>query len=127
MIAALLPYSRASICVPLLLASVAACSGADASIVPGGDATRGKQAIEAAGCGACHTIPGIRHARGEVGPPLAAIGRRSIIAGRLANTPDNMMRWIEDPPAIDPGTAMPNLRITTSMARDMAAYLYRLR
>jgi cytochrome c len=123
----LTPPSGASICVPLLFACVAGCSGAGASIVPGGDAARGKRAIEAAGCGACHTIPGARYARGDVGPPLAGIGRRFIIAGKLANTPDNMIRWIEDPPAIEPGTAMPNLGVTSPMARDMAAYLYTLR
>lgn len=29
-------------------------------------------------------------------------------------------------PAIEPGTAMPNLGVTQGMARDMAAYLYTL-
>jgi cytochrome c1 len=36
------------------------------------------------------------------------------------------VRWIRDPQAIDPGTAMPNLQVSVATARDMAAYLYTL-
>jgi cytochrome c1 len=38
-----------------------------------------------------------------------------------------LIRWIETPQAIEPGTAMPNLGVTEQRARDMAAYLYTLR
>jgi cytochrome c1 len=38
-----------------------------------------------------------------------------------------MLRWLHDPPAVDPKTAMPNLHITDSDARDIAAYLYTLK
>ena len=38
-----------------------------------------------------------------------------------------MIRWIENPPAIDPKTAMPNMGVTVRDARDIAAYLYTLR
>src|SRR5678810_1226335 len=41
-----------------------------ALVVAGGDAGRGKTAIAVYGCGSCHTIPGIRTAKGTVGPPL---------------------------------------------------------
>ena len=79
------------------------------------------------GCAGCHTIPGISGPEGLVGPPLADIARRVYIAGVLTNTPDNMVRWIVDPPAIDPLTAMPVTGITDAEARDVAAYLYSLR
>jgi cytochrome c2 len=87
---------------------------------------RGKHTIAVMGCGSCHTISGIRDANGKVGPPLSGIADRSIIAGELSNTPDNMVRWIMDPPGIEPGTAMPNLHIDPASARDIAAYLYTL-
>jgi putative membrane protein len=103
------------------------CRSTDASPVPGGSIARGRQAVEAMGCGACHTIGGIPNAHGEVCPPLTGVARRSIIAGELANTPENMMRWIEDPQAVEPNTAMPNLGVTQQSARDIAAYLYTLR
>jgi cytochrome c1 len=38
-----------------------------------------------------------------------------------------MVRWIVNPPFIDPLTAMPATGITEAEARDVAAYLYSLR
>jgi cytochrome c1 len=38
-----------------------------------------------------------------------------------------MIRWIENPRAVDSLTAMPNVGVTPSDARHIAAYLYRLR
>ncbi len=111
----------------LAIVLVMGCSHADASVVPGGDVARGKQDVRAMGCGACHTIDGLTGAHGEVGPPLTTIGRRSIIAGELPNTPDNMIRWLENPQAVEPNTAMPNLGIGPQSARDIAAYLSTLR
>jgi cytochrome c2 len=79
------------------------------------------------GCAGCHVIPGVRGPEGLVGPPLADVGRRVYIAGVVTNTPDNMVRWIVDPPSIDPRTAMPVTGISVAEARDVAAYLYSLR
>jgi cytochrome c1 len=95
-------------------------------VVAGGDAGRGKAAIAAFGCGSCHTIPGIRIANGTAGPPLYFWSRRTLIAGEAPNTPDELVRWIEVPQAIEPGTAMPNLGVSERAARDIAAYLYTL-
>ena len=93
-------------------------------MVPGGDARRGERALATMGCGSCHTIAGVTGARGMVGPPLTGVANRAILAGEIANTPENMIRWIMDPQAIEPNTAMPNLRVGEQMARDMVAYLY---
>ncbi len=41
----------------------------------------------------------------------------------LPNTPENLVRWIQQPEQIRPGTAMPNLGISEDDARDIAAYL----
>ncbi len=95
--------------------------------VPGGDAARGKEAIVRYGCGACHTIPGVSGATALVAPSLADFGERAYIAGWVPNTPDNLVRWVQDPPAMKPGTPMPNLGVTPADARDIAAYLYTLR
>jgi cytochrome c1 len=97
------------------------------SIASGGNARRGKQLIRAYGCGACHIVPGIRTARGLVGPPLTDFGERAIIAGELPNTPANLVSWIENARAIEPKNAMPDLGVTQQQATDMAAYLYTLR
>jgi cytochrome c2 len=95
--------------------------------IAGGDAERGKAAIEMYGCGSCHTIPGIRDAQGAVGPPLMMWSRRTYIAGEVPNTPEFLIRWIQVPQAIEPGTAMPNLGVTEGRARDIAAYLYTIK
>jgi cytochrome c1 len=95
--------------------------------VAGGDAARGARVINDEDCGSCHTIPGIRGAHGLVGPPLMWMARRTYIAGRLPNEPENMVRWVRGPELIDPQTAMPNPQLTEQQARDVAAYLYTLR
>jgi cytochrome c1 len=92
----------------------------------GGDPRHGRQLIQDYGCGACHVVPGVAGATSTVGPPLTDFGRRQYIAGNLPNTPDNLIRWLQDPQAIEPGTAMPSLELTREEARDMAAYLLTL-
>jgi cytochrome c len=93
-------------------------------VVPGGDPARGVVALRAHGCGGCHVIPGLAEARGTVGPPLGGLVTRTHIAGRLTNTPLNIVAWIRSPRAVDPGTLMPDLGVSAGEARDIAAYLY---
>jgi cytochrome c len=112
----------------MLVMGAAACRASEASVtIPGASAERGRQALAAMGCAGCHTISGVRGADGKVGPPLDGIGVRTMIAGEVPNTPANLMRWIENPQAIEPGTAMPNLGVSEPTARDIAAYLYTLK
>jgi cytochrome c2 len=92
-----------------------------------GDAEHGRALIAQFRCGSCHTIPGVHGAVGQVAPPLEWFSRRSYIGGELPNTPDNLQRWLLDPPAVEPGTAMPNLGLRPAQARDIAAYLWTLR
>jgi cytochrome c2 len=97
-----------------------------ARAITGGDPDRGQAAINTYGCASCHTIPGIRGANALVGPPLTQMGSRTYIAGILQNTPHNMVLWLKNPPAIEPKTAMPNMHVTETDARDIACYLYTL-
>lgn len=114
---------------PCLLAGIflAACgpSGRDVPIVADGDAERGRAALVALECGACHRIPGIPGAHGTVGPPLGDFRERVFLAGTHPNAPDRLVAWIVDAPSLDPGTAMPDLEVSETEARDIAAYLYR--
>lgn len=93
----------------------------------GGDPDRGRTLVSNYGCVACHQIPGVRNAVGMVGPPLTAMARRSYLAGRLPNTPENMTLWIYDPKSVDPQTVMPVTGVSREDARDIVAYLYTLR
>jgi cytochrome c len=81
------------------------------------------KSIIAAQCSACHVVPGIAGAIGNVGPSLKGIGRQRMIAGKLPNSPDNMTRWLMHPQKIDPGNAMPDMGLTDDQARKIAAYL----
>jgi cytochrome c2 len=92
-------------------------------VVTGADPSAGKVAITHYGCGSCHTIPGVKGAVALVGPPLIHWSRRSFVAGKLANTPDNLVSWLEDPQAVWPGNDMPDLGISPTDARNIAAYL----
>ena len=112
---------------PLVAAAAIACHQAQARQVAGGDPARGEAAIRTYGCGSCHMIPGVTGANGQVGPPLTDWSERVYIAGEVPNSTDFLIRWIEMPQAIEPETAMPNLRVTEGDARDIAAYLYTLR
>jgi cytochrome c2 len=98
-----------------------------ATATTGGNPQAGQEAVLRYGCGSCHTIPGVTAARGRVGPPLAGIAERMYVAGVLPNTPDNMMSWIQNPPALSPRTVMPNLGVTALDARDITAFLYTLK
>jgi cytochrome c len=114
----------------VVLLMLAACRGGgdeSPALLAGGDAARGRDALRRYGCQACHTIPGVRAAKAVVGPPLAGIGSRVYLAGVLPNTPENMVRWLRDPPGVDEKTAMPNLGVTEADARDIATYLYSMR
>jgi cytochrome c2 len=77
-------------------------------------------------CAACHQIPGIQEAHGNVGPSLAGIAHQQIIAGYLPNTPETLTRWIEHPQRVLPGNAMPEMRLTHAQSQSIAAYLYTL-
>jgi cytochrome c2 len=124
--------TRAAVLLLVLAAAFTARCGPsrserEASALTGGDPRRGNALARRYGCGSCHRIPGVAGAAGTVGPPLDAIAARSYLAGRLPNTPANLIRWVQHPHAVEPGTAMPELGVTDADARDLAAYLETLR
>jgi cytochrome c2 len=103
---------------------LAAC-GKEAPVT--GNAENGRLLLRQFGCGACHRIPGVADAQGNVGPPLAGVARRVYLGGVLPNSRENMARWIRSPKSFDPQTAMPELQVGEEHARDMVSYLYTLR
>ena len=104
---------------------VAGCGATRTIDIPHSQPEQAPSLMEAYGCGACHTIPGVAGADANVGPSLANLDERRTIAGVLPNTPDNLLRWLRDPQSVSPGTVMPNLGLGEPQARDIAAYLYR--
>jgi len=88
-----------------------------------GDIHRGKRAMYQYACNACHTIPGVTGSKANVGPPLAGVSGRRLIAGKLPNTPENMVRWLRYTHEVAPASAMPEMGVSARDARDLAAYL----
>ena len=98
---------------------LAACSGAR-------DDQKAAKALIATHCAACHSVPGVATARGRVGPSLAGVGRRQIIAGVLPNNPANMRLFLEHPQSVLPGGAMPELGLSPQQSKLIADYLLTL-
>ena len=119
--------ARPALAAACILALAACGKQGDAPRVVGGDAKVGRKLVEQYQCGSCHAIPEVPAARGTTGPPLEGFGRRSYVAGRFPNNADALTRWLVNPPAMKPGTLMPDLGVSPDDARHMAAFLYTLR
>jgi len=74
-------------------------------------------------CIACHRVRGVVGPDTHVGPPLEDFARRQFLPGGLPNTHSNLVRWLREPQALHPGTAMPAMGVTDHHARLMADYL----
>jgi cytochrome c2 len=112
----------------ILLACVLALGGCGKERATlAGDPKAGQLLLRQYGCGTCHHIPGVAAARGNVGPPLDRLAKRVYLAGTLPNTPDNLAAWIRHPQKFEARTAMPDMQVSESHARDMVAYLYTLK
>lgn len=85
---------------------------------------RGLAAIERAGCGSCHEIPGLDWPSGRLGPSLEGFDDIGLIAGELPNRPDMLAAFIRNAPAVKPGSTMPPMPVSRDEALDIAAYLY---
>jgi cytochrome c oxidase subunit II len=84
---------------------------------------RGRLTLERTSCAACHTVRGTT-AAGTLGPDLTHLAsRRTIGAGTLANTRENLAGWIADSQAAKPGNRMPPQPLTREELEALVAYL----
>lgn len=88
------------------------------------ESRRGKELfVGAGGCASCHTIRGTE-AGGDSGPHLTHFAsRRSIGAGRLQVTAENLREFIDHPADIKPGVKMPPADLTPEEIAAIVAYL----
>jgi cytochrome c oxidase subunit II len=81
-------------------------------------------------CMSCHVIRGLE-ARAEPATPapdLTHIGsRQTIAAGLFPNSPEDLARWLADPPAVKPGSKMPDYNLTEEQIDALVEYLGSLR
>ena len=93
---------------------------------PDGPAGEGKAIYARSACVGCHTVRGV--SAGRLGPDLTHFASRALFgAGMWPTTADNVVAWLKDPPALKPGSRMPNLHLTDAEARALAAYLTSLK
>jgi cytochrome c oxidase subunit 2 len=97
------------------------------AVEPSGEpATTGKAIFAGSACVGCHTVRGVSTA--TLGPDLTHFGsRKTLAAGMLPNTAENLVRWVRDAPSMKPGVKMPPFQLTDEQARALAAYLLALK
>jgi len=89
---------------------------------PRGNAQAGEQIVRSIGCLGCHIID--ENDRAAVGPrrtfgqPLKSVGSKTTYAW--------LYNWVRDPRHYNPGTYMPDLRLTDQEAADIASWLMTL-
>ena len=79
-------------------------------------------------CVGCHTVKGTT-AGGKIGPELTHVASQKSIAGGVLSPVDeaNLTRWIKDPPAVKPGTKMPNYNLSDQQIHDIVQWLLTLK
>jgi cytochrome c oxidase subunit 2 len=91
------------------------------------EVAKGYQVFTTGPCVGCHTVQGT-DAKAKVGPDLTHFGSRTTIAGAIMeNTPQNLATWLHDPPAVKPGSLMPNYHLTDDQVNALVAYLESLK
>jgi cytochrome c oxidase subunit 2 len=94
---------------------------------PSDAASAGQHIFETTACINCHAVAGTV-ANGRFGPDLTHLmSRDTIAAGAVANTPENLRRWIRDPDTIKPGSLMPAMQLNDRDVDALTAYLETLR
>ncbi len=99
---------------------------AKANAITDPETKKGQQLFLSLACAGCHTVKGTT-AGGKVGPDLTNIAARNTIAGILSPVNDaNLKDWISNPPAVKPGTIMPNLGLDQPTIDAIVKYLLTL-
>ncbi|MEZ4226445.1 MAG: cytochrome c [Polyangiaceae bacterium] len=92
-----------------------------------GDAERGRQLMAAKACGTCHVFSGADLpikpvlAKGQSNPAIELAPDLRFARERVG--PAALVRWLREPEKVKPGTLMPNLGLSETEAKDIAAYV----
>jgi cytochrome c oxidase subunit 2 len=90
---------------------------------------KGRETFLSLACVGCHTVQGTI-AAGKVGPDLTHIAsKKTGIAGGAGGpvNEENLSKWIKNPPAVKPGTLMPNLGLSDEQIHDIVQWLLTLK
>ena len=86
----------------------------------------GREIFEGGGqCATCHSVDPT--AAAGVGPNLAHFGSRQTFAGSMfENDTESLEAWLRDPPAVKPGSKMPDYNLSEKEIDALVAYLQSL-
>jgi cytochrome c oxidase subunit II len=91
------------------------------------NAKKGLALFEQMSCVNCHAIKGTI-ASAQVGPDLTHFAsRKQLGAGIVANTPENLRRWMRDPQQVKVGVKMPDFKFTDEQVTELADYIETLK
>lgn len=83
---------------------------------------KGKEVFKNNACAGCHVVQGLTG--GRVGPELTKIASKESIAGVLRPVDvENLKKWIANPQAVKPGTAMPLVPLSPEDLDAVAKFL----
>jgi len=86
-------------------------------------AQRGKQLFQSVSCAMCHAVQGTL-AGAQRGPDLTHVAsRKTLAAGALPNTPEDLAAWIRNPQLYKPGSSMPATPLSQEDLDAIVAYL----
>jgi len=86
-------------------------------------AKKGAEVFRERNCVNCHSIAGLA-TRGRVAPDLTHVGSRATLAaGTIANTPENLAKWLKNPQSVKKGVLMPDIGLATDQIEHLTAYL----
>jgi cytochrome c oxidase subunit II len=77
-------------------------------------------------CMSCHQIRGVEGVTEPTkpAPDLTHVGsRQTIAAGLLQNSPEELARWLANPPAVKPGSRMPDYNLTEDQIDALVDFL----
>ena len=89
---------------------------------------KGRETFLSLPCTGCHTVLGTS-AGGKVGPDLTHVAsKKSIAAGAVSPVNEQTLTaWIKNPPAVKPGTQMPNYGLSDDQVHDIVQWLLTLK
>ncbi len=94
------------------------------AVAPADSLARQGEEVFTGTCAACHAIQGLTEATRNIGPDLTHFGSRQTFAGALFETNEaNLAAWIDDPPAVKPGSLMPDYNLSPEEIDAVVAFL----
>jgi cytochrome c oxidase subunit 2 len=85
----------------------------------------GRELFRSLACAGCHTLKPLTSGKFPGAPELTHVASKKSIAGGALSpvNEENLTRWLSNPPAVKPGTQMPNLNLSQTQVRDLVQFL----